>query len=261
MIESPLREAPLLFVFIDISSLPRHRRLCEDVLGFRVVENQFHPPHEHHGLVKYDAGGTILALNLFTESKFRQGTSDALTLVCRTAGGPGDPRLDAYGTRADGLFTDRDGHHFVLGAGDSDRGAEIVEVRLAVSSLTASVPFYRDVLGLELRDQDADSARFATGTVDLTLELCPDTPDGRKARFNGYLVVFHVPEVRAAAAALAERGLAFRGPVGFSDIGGTVRFNDPTGHVLCLYEPSAESLTWGSADKVRELTARRTHRL
>ncbi|MFC6930775.1 hypothetical protein ACFQHO_10840 [Actinomadura yumaensis] len=38
-----LAHAPLMFVFLDISSLPRHRRLLEDVLRLRVIENQFHP--------------------------------------------------------------------------------------------------------------------------------------------------------------------------------------------------------------------------
>jgi hypothetical protein len=41
--------------------------------------------------------------------------------------------------------------------------------------------------------------------------------------------------------------------VGFSEIGGTIRFDDPSGHRLCLYVPSRESLTWGSGPKVLEL--------
>jgi hypothetical protein len=56
--------------------------------------------------------------------------------------------------------------------------------------------------------------------------------------------------------ALVQRGLHFKGTrVGYSDIGGTTRFVDPSGHVFCLYEPSQESLTWGSGSKVKEITA------
>ena len=55
-------------------------------------------------------------------------------------------------------------------------------------------------------------------------------------------------------AALEARGLEFRGVrVGFSEIGGTTRFDDPSGHRLCLYVPSEESLTWGSGPKVLEI--------
>jgi catechol 2,3-dioxygenase-like lactoylglutathione lyase family enzyme len=253
-----LRDAALLFVFLDVSSLPRHREFLEDVLGLPVIENQFHPPHEHHGLVKYDAGRTIVSLNLFAERKFRAGTSDGLTMVWSTSlRDSALRRLRAYGTRAGAAFTDTDGHHYEFQPAPAAPGSvtKVRELRLMVSDLAASLSFYRDVLGLRLLDQTPTTVRFQTGSVDLALRQSRVAPDGRPIRRNAYLPVFHAGDVRAMEHALQQRGLEFRTHVGFSDIGGTARFTDPSGNVFCLYQPSRESLTWGSAWKVEQLIA------
>jgi catechol 2,3-dioxygenase-like lactoylglutathione lyase family enzyme len=254
--DGSLADTPLMFVFLDIASLPRHRRLYEDVIGLRVIENQFHPPHEHHGLVKYDAGGTILSINLFAERKFRGDTSDGVVLVCRTTVDNLPDRLDAYGVATDSGFTDVDGHHYVFQhtePADRTLTTDIVELRLAVDDVATSVPFYRDVLGLRPVSGSADTCRFATGSLDLVLDQRRSAVDGRPIRHNACLMVFYTSDVEAAERALVRRGLAFRTGAAFSDIGGTARFNDPSGHIFCLYQPSAESLTWGSADKVLDL--------
>ena len=260
-----LAHSPLMFVFLDVSSLPRHRRLYERVLGFRVVENQFHPPHEHHGLVKYDAGGTILAVNLFAERKFQRPGADGVTLVCRIAEPDRLHLLTDYGRRAGMSFTDSDGHHYLFADGppaDPALPAEISELRLAVPDTAAAARFYRDVLGLRPAAVTSDAWRFRTGSLDLTVYRDAQSPDGRPIRHNACLMVFYTADVLAAEQALRQRGLAFSSGVGFSDIGGTARFRDPSGHTFCLYQPSAESLTWGSAEKVLELmtTRARTHR-
>jgi catechol 2,3-dioxygenase-like lactoylglutathione lyase family enzyme len=252
-----LAAAPLAFIFVDVSSLPRQRMLFEDALGLKVIENQFHPPHEHHGLVKYDAGGTIVSINLFNGPRLRRDDSDGLTMVCRTRLGEAElSRLDAYGTRAGRSFTDADGHHYVFETrppADPTLDIEVDHVRLAVPDLQESMAFYRDVLGLRIVERGETTARFATGTLDLVLERRTRAVDGRPIRHSAYLLVFYTGDVHAAEAELAGRGLTFRSGAGFSDIGGTARFSDPSGHIFCLYQPSAESLTWGSAEKVMEL--------
>jgi catechol 2,3-dioxygenase-like lactoylglutathione lyase family enzyme len=240
-----LAGAPLMFVFLDVSSLPRHRRLYERELGLAVVENQFHPPHEHHGLVKYDAGGTILSLNLFAERKFRGEAADGVTLVIRVA----DRSLvDRFGR----AFTDADGHHYVFAdepPASSDLRCDVSELRFAAPDATAARAFYGDVLGLP----ETGEGRFRTGSIDLVTYPADRAPDGRPIRHNAVLTVFYTADVVAAEAALIGRGLRFSSGAGFSDIGGTARFRDPSGHTFCLYQPSADSLTWGSAGKVLEL--------
>ncbi|HKT03827.1 MAG TPA: VOC family protein [Rugosimonospora sp.] len=240
--DGSLADAPLMFVFLDISSLPHHRRFLEDTLRLRVVENQFHPPHEHHGLVKYDAGGTILSINLFADRKFRSAASDAVTLVCRTS-------ADLPET-----LTDVDGHHYELlrePPADAALVTDIVAVRLAVTDLAESVRFYRDVLGLSPSGPEPQGYRFRTGSLDLVLYESTVDPD--LVRYNACLLVFYTSDCEAAEQALIRRGLRFRSTTGVSDIGATARFNDPSGHVYCLYQPSAESLQWGSAAKVMDL--------
>jgi catechol 2,3-dioxygenase-like lactoylglutathione lyase family enzyme len=257
--EDGLVQAPLMFVFLDISSLPRQRRLYERELGFRVIENQFHPPHEHHGLVKYDAGRTILAINLFAERKFLDQRQDAVTLVCRSRALSDQATLERsglerYGVFSDGHFTDVDGHHYVFLAGtpdDSQLVTDIVQLRVQVLDLDASIAFYHEVLGLPVLAEAHHGYLLGTGSLDILLESAPSR--ALDVRYNACLMVFYTADASEAEHALEARGLTFTSPVRGSDIGLTGRFKDPSGHVFCIYQPSAESLTWGSAGKVMEL--------
>ena len=262
-----LRDAPLLYVFYETASLERERELCEDILGLEVIENQFHPPHEYHGLVKYDGGGTILSLNLAREARFGKDASDGLITVLSVEDEEAIcDRLSRYGYRppreAGGLFTDDYGHHYMFNSATgptvphATKLPAVQEFRLIVSDLPASVAFYGEILGLELLAQTEDSARFATGTTDIVLQQGQVAPDGRPTRYTTILIVFYTYKIVERWETLMERGLVFKSHhVGFSDIGGSVRFFDPSGHTYCLYEPSDESLTWGSGPKVRELIA------
>jgi catechol 2,3-dioxygenase-like lactoylglutathione lyase family enzyme len=256
--DSGLLGSPLLFIFQDVSSIPRQRRLLEFELGLRVIESQFHPPHEHHGLVKYDGGGTVVALNLFAERKFRLEESDGVTVVYRTRRAADiHHAVDGYGTWTGNVFTDRDGHLYIFEPGQAQ--TEVAEFRLAVADIGRAVDFYSDLLGLPVTSRDDVSARIMTGTVDLVLQQGNRALDGRAMRQNTCLLVFYVGDVVGAEKALSARGLAFSTSAGFSNIGGTARFHDPNGHAFCLYEPSPASLTWGSGEKIKQLIARQEH--
>ncbi len=256
-----LHHAPLLYVFYETSNLEHQRTFCERALGFPVIENQFHPPHEYHGLVKYDGGRVILSLNLSSERKFLPDASDGMVAVLAVERPEALwERLCEHGyrppERPDGLLTDAYGHHYLLRKTPGASTPTVQELRLTVDSLSTSVKFYSDVLGLELLERGDGQARFATGTVDLLLQAGARAPDGKAIRHDKCLIVFHTAEIAATHADLIGRGLVFKATrVGYSDIGGTARFVDPSGHVLCIYEPSEESLSWGSGAKVRELTA------
>jgi len=263
-----LRHSPLLYVFLEARQLTRQRELLESLIGLPVIEVESHLPHERHGVVKYDARNLIVSLNLAGSSRFRGGGSDALvTVLTVDPAWPMEERLrnnaglaTAHGR---GLFTDMHGHHFLLRSDQTDRTAHlrwpaVEELCLKVANLAVSVPFYRDVLGLELLDQAENTAHFATGTVSLVLECGHVAADGRHLRRNTYLLVFYSKDIEETRVALMQRGLVFKSQrVGFGEIGRTVRFEDPSGHRFCLYEPSAESLTWGSGGKVMEIVADR----
>jgi len=80
--------------------------------------------------------------------------------------------------------------------------------------------------------------------------------DGRTPRTATSLIVFYTRDIGETTQTLSERGIQFRSQhAGFSEIGGTIRFDDPSENRLCLYQPSAESLTWGSGPKILELAA------
>lgn len=253
-----LVSAPVLYVFFDVYGVSRERAALERALGLSVVEVEPHQPHERHGVVKYDAGNLILSLNWSSQSKFKAYKSDAFVTVLDVASDSIDTAaLGEFGTLAadpSGIrFTDPSGHHFVLRPGRSTETPAVAELRLTVDDLDESLAFYRDVLGLELIAHES-TARFATGSVPLVLVEGRRAPDGREPQRRTVLIVFYTADVNSTYSAMEARGLRFDNlrPY-FTDIGGTVRFIDPSGHRFCLYEPSTECLTWGSGPKVLDI--------
>ena len=252
-----LRTAPLLYVFYETSRIRQQRELFESVIGVPVIEVEPHLPHHRHGVFKYDGGGIILSHNMSGPSRFRAGESDALVTVFTVPPGwpPDRPRGGGMAARnADGSWTDAEGRHFAFVPTPGVERAVVGELRLVVPDLEAAAAFYGGVLDLEPLERTDRDARFATGTVPIRLVRGETGPDGGRLRHHSYLVVFHAGEIEETREALLARGLEFKGPrVGFSEIGGTIRFDDPSGHRLCLYVPSEESLTWGSGPKVLEI--------
>lgn len=230
------QDRPLLYVFLEAHDLAAQRAFLERRLGLPVIETDDDRRHRH-GVVKYDAGSLILSLNLSPASRFDRSGSDGLTIVF------------AGGTT---LVTDPHGHHFRLG----DRPDTVAELRLRVTDPAASVAFYRTVLGL--RQPDPAALAFATGSAPIVLEPAPLAADGRRVRYDTYLLVFHTPDIDRSTAELAAAGLTFTGrSVGSKDIGRTIRFTDPSGHRFCLYEPSDQALTYRSGTTLRQILAGR----
>ncbi len=264
-----LTQSPLLYVFYEACNLEQQRDVYERVLGLPVIENQFHPPHEVHGLVKYDAGTIVISLNLCGQSRFENDGSDGM-VAAYTVPNCGEvfERL-MEGThpvsgQATMFFSDLHGHHYELSEADV-RGALTAEnktpilrqLRLTVKDLTESIDFYEGILGLTLKSRADRSALFSAGPVDLAIEQIESPDKVGQLRGGTYLIVFYTRDARAMYASLTARGLSFKSPrVSYSDIGGTARFQDPTGHTFCIYEPSEESLGWGSGPKIKELMAR-----
>jgi predicted enzyme related to lactoylglutathione lyase len=258
-----LHDSPLLYVFYDIAGLDDQRELLESAIGLPVIEVEAHLPHERHGVVKYDGGTLIPSINLSTPRKFHEESSDALVAVFDV---PDDWDADALRARCPAtpapygeVFTDPWGHHYAfrpsddLAPGDPPR---ITELRLAVDDVFESVLFYRELVGLEVLEQGPRGARLATASADIVLERRDVSVDGRQLDRRTVLIVFYASPIEDMREALVEGGLEFSNRrVAYSKIGGTTRFEDPSGHRFCLYEPSADSLTWGSGRKVMEVAA------
>ena len=140
-----LRGAPLLYVFLETRDLNEQRAALEHGLGLPLIEVEPHPPDERHGVVKYDAGGLVLSLNISTPSRFADTGSDALALVFD---GPPPDRVPGVTRRdlAEGvLLTDRHGHHYLfrggrpsMAAADSSRTRSQVVVANAAPSRRAA---------------------------------------------------------------------------------------------------------------------------
>ena len=253
-----LRHSPLLYVFFEVTQLERQRQLFESGFGLPIIEVEPHMPHHRHGVVKYDAGGIILSLNLTDSNRFERDATDALVTVLTMPRGMPNPGEDGFVSRRAGELVDAHGHHYECASGTgTGTAAEVSALRLIVDDLAVATRFYREVLDLELRDEGAATSTFAAGGVDLILERRTSTRD-RQRRHDTYLIVFHTSDIVATQEQLADRGAPFkRTRPGYSEIGGSSRFEDPAGHHLCLYQPSEESLTWGSGPKVMETRAHR----
>jgi predicted enzyme related to lactoylglutathione lyase len=268
-----LHGAPIVYLFLETATLPSQRTFFETVLGLPLIEVEPHLPHHRHGVVKYDAGDIVLSLNLTGPSRFAKTESDAVTTVFAEAPGQpsvvgalrAEPRLGVMrDEEASALFTDRNGHHYRFVEQtervEGGRTAPTVpRLHLCVSDLGATLEFYVLTLGLTLLDCNARHALLGTGSVAIEVEERDVAVDGRQPRTATSLIVFHTADVEATTRSLADRKVQFRSQhAGFSEIGGTIRFDDPSGHRLCLYQPSEESLTWGSGPKVMDIASGRT---
>ena len=111
---------------------------------------------------------------------------------------------------------------------------QIHAVMLGVRDLERSVEFYRDKLGMNVKDQTANFAFLDGGGVMLMLSL----PLGRASEtLSGATeVVFSVEGVGAARQALGERGVEFFiEPRNVAAQFWAANFRDPDGHNLSIF--------------------------
>ena len=113
---------------------------------------------------------------------------------------------------------------------------EIGIVMLGVRNLAASIAFYRDRLGVAVKNQFEGFAFLDTGAV----TLCLSEP---LAKASGQIVgateiVFPVERVRAAYQALQGKGVTFvNEPRNVTGSSWAANFNDPDGHKLSVFGP------------------------
>jgi predicted enzyme related to lactoylglutathione lyase len=258
-----LWSSKIVYLFLDTNDIAMQRRFFEDGLGLEVIENDFHPPHHRHGVVKYNAGKTILALNV-ADSAFDLGGSDRVLTVfeadpVREAKIYADLQVSGFGApqQPGEVFHDFNNHCFMVRSTSVpeflDEPAVLDELHFEVDDLEGALRFYAELLNLELIGKTAESLTFTTVNMKLVLHGPPLVK--RTAPRRGFLTVFSTEDIQQTGRELEQRGVQFRAPVRFSEIGGTVRFLDPTGHVFCLYEPSPTCLSWGSGTKLMEIMA------
>jgi catechol 2,3-dioxygenase-like lactoylglutathione lyase family enzyme len=121
------------------------------------------------------------------------------------------------------------------------RVASISMIMLGVRDMEKSIQFYRDRLGLTVKQQFPGFAMFDTGAV--TLVLSEDRAKGAANLVGATEVIFSVEDVRAGAEALQKQGVEFshephvvNGPMWAAN------FLDPDGHLLTLFGPERKAL-------------------
>lgn len=251
---------PVLLTFLRITNLRRARRFFENGLGLRVLEESRKPPHAHHGIVKYDAGSTVLALSLNDDRAFKKVGWDGARIHV------GVPRPDEVADRLDA-----DG--YVVDASEASCTVDVVDdygrcftvypspqpyieaIELYVDDIAEAETFYREVLGMPRMGGNPGECDVGAGRVTLRLRR-GKVPQ----RTLGFVLALHSSDVRATHQLLQERGVTLYGNPVQTDIGWAVQFSDPFGHRMCLYEPSDEALGWESGPKIAELMRQRVSR-
>ncbi|HSK73834.1 MAG TPA: VOC family protein, partial [Pyrinomonadaceae bacterium] len=213
-----------------------------------------------HGVIKYDAGDTVLALNIADEKFDSQGSDGILTVFgaspMEEAKTYARMHFNNYPPPIDrAVFTDFDNHQYAIVQTLTTRTETsdklfLQELRYNEADFRAAEFFFENQLGLIPLEKNDRMMSFATANVTLAVCLKKDAPPARK---DSFLTVFHTRDIKKKFQELEDRGLKFEGPVTYSDIGGTARFWSPGNHCFCLYEPSTESLSWGSGEKVKSI--------
>ncbi|MBI2687926.1 MAG: VOC family protein [Acidobacteria bacterium] len=107
---------------------------------------------------------------------------------------------------------------------------------LGVASLAESVPFYRDVVELELERQFGGLAFFKAGGIQLLLS--EDLGRAVEPRNGAAEVIFPAGSVHAEFEALSAQGCQFlREPKVVTPGFYAATFRDPDGHLLTLFGP------------------------
>jgi hypothetical protein len=245
------RETAPLFVFLDASAVDRTRSIIEGVFGLPIIENRFHPPHHHHGIIKYDAGPIIVSLNQAHPEKFDTGGDDGIACIfaCpsleRTRQRAGEHGLVE---RSDGVFVDPDNHAFRLiqDRVRTEGPAVVVGLELASAMPQAALEFFRHGGWLSYQI-DSDCSAVSAGPIELIVKRTrPVVPR------HGFLTVLATRSVQATRERLVAAGFDVS-PGKLSAIGWTATLRDPDGRLLCLYEPSPEARAWESGRKVASL--------
>lgn len=156
--------------------------------------------------------------------------------------------------------------------------AELIYLFTFVPSSKEAEAFYHDTLGLRAleggpcsRTSGGDEegvVKYDTGGIVIATHhvepqrsreefeehLCPP-PELEGGRMKGVAPVFHAPGARAMAAELARLRPDLAPVVTHAGVGTIVRVDDPTGHLVYLYEPSAAALDTPSGRKIQEILA------
>jgi predicted enzyme related to lactoylglutathione lyase len=155
-------------------------------------------------------------------------------------------------------------------------GSGIIYLFLFVRDAEEAEAFYHDDLGLRdieggpcsqtTAGDEPGVTKYDTGGVIVSTHYIKLTPAAAEAmrrenppralfdeHLKSVVPVFFVKDAKHAAQTISRRRAGFNPKVTRSGIGVVASFDDPSGHRLCLYEPSEEALQLPSGQKIREI--------
>jgi len=113
-------------------------------------------------------------------------------------------------------------------------------IMLGVRDLEKSVSFYRDRLGIDIRQRIPGFAFLDSGA--LTIVLSEPLAKNVSPLAGATEVIFSVNDVRASYEALKDQGVEFsQEPRNVSGPMWAANFRDPDGHLLTLFGPERKS--------------------
>lgn len=156
--------------------------------------------------------------------------------------------------------------------------SEIIYLFLFVRDPDEALEFYNRRLGLcDVEGGPCSSGRGgdeegvikydAGGLMLTTHQIIPTRPqsdvdkhgcpprEAHRGHAKRLAMAFHVHDIEAVVDALRQRGIEFSSGLTQAEIGTIAHFEDPTGYVFYLYEPSAEALQWPSGAKIQHILA------
>lgn len=111
-------------------------------------------------------------------------------------------------------------------------------VLLGVESVERSLPFYQEQLGLQLTMSFPGFAFLAAGGI--SIGLSSGLGKHIQPRSGATEIVFAVPDVTAAHAALSAQGVTFtQAPRQINATDWAANFDDPDGHHFSIYGPQS----------------------
>jgi len=116
----------------------------------------------------------------------------------------------------------------------------VTMVMLGTRDVQKSIPFYRDLLGLQLTQQFGGFAFFDAGKIMLILSEEHARSSERVA--GATEIVFSVEDVRAAHEALMNQGVNFsKDPFPVTGPMWAAHMLDPDGHLLSIFGPERKA--------------------
>ncbi len=106
----------------------------------------------------------------------------------------------------------------------------IIDVAVVVSDANKSAEWYRDKLGLEIRDKEGHWVTVAPKASDVVLHLCETTP----LEQGNTGIAFRVDDLDKAYKEMSEKGVEFTRNPTKKDWGSSAMFKDPDGNEFWL---------------------------